>query len=284
MKNYNNIETSLSEKIVAEKNIGGGSIANSSLVETDKGNKYFLKSYVGVNKSILSNEANGLKELRKAEAIKIPQIIYVDETYLLLEFIETGNKKKKFSENFGRSFAQLHKYTAKDFGFFENNFIGATPQKNLPLSQNWEEFYWENRLLFQIKIAEKKNRIDKSFIKEFVNLEKKYPNIMGSTKELPSLLHGDLWSGNYLISIYGEPVLIDPAVYYGSREADLGMTHLFGGFDKDFYKAYNEAYPLEDDYQYRIDIYKLYHVLNHLNLFGASYYSQALSIIKSYLR
>ena len=277
-----NLENILNEVIVSSRSIGGGCIANAQRIETVSGKLYFLKSY-GTGSEILKNEANGLNELFKAKAIRVPQVIYQDNQVLLLEYITTGQKRKNFSQIFGRQFAELHKFTSGKFGFYENNFIGSTPQINQPLSESWPEFYWENRLLYQYKLAERNGHVDGNFRTAFSSLEKRVAEIIKGSEEPPSLLHGDLWGGNYMIDEEGNPVLIDPAVYYGHREADLGMTRLFGGFDQAFYESYNATHPLPEGWEERIDLYKLYHVMNHLNLFGSGYFSQALSIIKRYI-
>lgn len=276
------IEQRLSEKIVSKISIGGGCIANACIITTESGNKYFVKSY-GSNKKILRNEANGLKELAKAEAIRVPEVIILDDDFLLLEFIEQGRKSKTFSAVFGCQYAQMHKYKGEKFGFFEDNFIGSNPQKNLPESDNWIEFFWQNRLLYQYKLAEHNHFVDAEFKTSFQKLEQAFSSIVSGTEEPPTVLHGDLWGGNYMVDSSGSAVLIDPAVYYGHREADLAMTKMFGGFDSNFYHAYNEEFPLIEDWQYRIDLYMLYHVLNHLNLFGSGYYSQVISIIRKYI-
>lgn len=278
------IEEIIGEKIESESGLGGGCIGNASRIKTESGKHYFVKTYSGAGASILQNEANGLKELAKADAIKIPCVIAVTDNFLLLEFIETGRKPRNFSEVFGRQFARLHKYTSDNFGFYEDNFIGSNPQKNTPQKENWKEFYWENRLIYQYKLAEHKGNTTIELRSAMSRLENKIDEILNGTEEKPSLLHGDLWGGNYIVSEKGEPVLIDPAVYYGHREADIGMTCLFGGFDQSFYRAYNEEFPLPDEWEYRIDLYKLYHVLNHLNLFGSGYYNQALHILNKYTR
>lgn len=278
------IEEILDEKVVENSSIGGGCIADARKIRTESGREYFIKSYSGTGNSILRNEANGLKELGKARAVRIPDVIYFDEHYLVLEYINTGKRGRKFSQEFGRQFAEMHKLTSEQFGFFENNFIGATPQINLPQKDNWLDFYWEHRLLYQFKLAEKNGYVTPDFNQIFIEFEKRVPGILGESKEKPCVLHGDLWSGNFMIDEYGSPVLIDPAVYYGNREADLGMTRLFGGFDIEFYSSYNESFPLAEGWEYRIDIYKLYHVLNHLNLFGTGYLSQAKSIINNYIK
>jgi fructosamine-3-kinase len=148
---------------------------------------------------------------------------------------------------------------------------------------NWTEFYFNKRLLYQYNLAEKNGYAGEELQRAFSQLENKIYLVLKDSNAIPSLLHGDLWSGNYITDETGNACLIDPAVYYGHREADLAMTKLFGGFDNRFYSAYNEEYPLDNGYEFRENIYKLYHVLNHLNLFGTAYYQQALSLIKYYL-
>ncbi|MEN8192332.1 MAG: fructosamine kinase family protein [Bacteroidota bacterium] len=276
------IEEKLSEKIITKTSVGGGCIANACIITTESGNKYFIKSY-GSNSDILRNEANGLKELAKVDAVRIPKVIVLDEEFIVLEFIEQGRNKKSFSSDFGRQYAKMHKFKAEKFGFYENNFIGSNPQINLPENDNWIDFFWQNRLLYQYQLAEHNHFIDSDFKDSFKKLENSFSSIVSGTEEPPTLLHGDLWGGNFMVDNNGSAVLIDPAVYYGHREADLAMTKLFGGFDSDFYKAYQEEFPLIEDWEYRIDLYMLYHVLNHLNLFGTGYYSQAISIIKKYI-
>jgi fructosamine-3-kinase len=180
----------------------------------------------------------------------------------------------------------LHKYTSISFGFYEDNFIGSTPQVNLANNTektNWSEFYFNKRILYQYKLAEIKGYAGEELRKCFSQLESKINPILNDCNANPSLLHGDLWSGNFISDETGNACLIDPAVYYGHREADLAMTKLFGGFDSRFYYAYIEEYPLDYGSGYRENIYKLYHVLNHLNLFGSGYYQQAVNLIRFYL-
>jgi protein-ribulosamine 3-kinase len=282
MSSFEKIGLHIGERIISDSSIGGGCIGDSRVVKTDAGNKYFLKSYGTSSGSIIKNEANGLEELAKSNTIHIPQVIYSDDQFLLLEYIEQSSRVSIFSELFGQRFAKMHKYTSEEFGFYENNFIGATPQINIPKSEKWSTFYWENRLLYQFKLAERNNYSSTELHNLFSILENRIESIIEGSEEEPTILHGDLWGGNYIVDEKGEPCLIDPAVYYGHREADLAMTMLFGGFDSKFYNAYDEAYPLKPGWRNRIDIYKLYHVMNHLNLFGASYYSQVISILKKY--
>ncbi|KAA3615802.1 MAG: fructosamine kinase [Calditrichaeota bacterium] len=286
MKNViHKIEDWAQEKIISHESIGGGSIADSKKIKTESGKEYFLKTGAQ-NPGMFPAEANGLMELERAAVIRIPHVFLADEDFLLIEFIQAGPKVSRFFEDFGRQFARLHRVKGKQFGFKENNFIGHTPQENIPnenQAKDWVTFYYEKRLLFQFKLAEQQNLTSSKLNDGFQLLENKIESILVGRNEPPCLLHGDLWSGNYLADEKGNPVIIDPAVYYGHREADLAMTKLFGGFSSSFYRAYNETYPLEAGFEYRENIYKLYHVLNHLNLFGLGYQRQAVDLLWSYL-
>jgi len=280
------IEEKLKIKIKSLSSLSGGCISDAYKITMSDGSNYFLKYDHSTSNDMFIKEANGLKELAKANAIRIPNVLSFDEDYILLEYIPTGNKKKDFFEEFGRSFAEMHKFTSESFGFYEDNYIGSNPQKNIPVEnekKSWVSFYFNKRILFQLQLAEKLGNSTDALRKGVSKLENIIQEIIGDTKEKPSLLHGDLWGGNYMVDENGNAVLIDPAVYYGHREADLGMTKLFGGFSSEFYRAYVETFPLEDGHEYRENIYKLYQVLNHLNLFGGDYYSQALSLIKFYI-
>nr|WP_319399730.1 fructosamine kinase family protein [uncultured Carboxylicivirga sp.] len=281
---FTKIEEVLNTNIIQKQNVGGGCIAQTQMIKTTDGNRYFLKS--GFSNSMFRKEANGLNELTKASCIRIPKVIAVDEDFLLLEAIKEGTKTTDFFSEFGKTYAIMHQYTATYFGFYEDNFIGATPQINKATEverNNWTEFYFNKRLLYQYLLAEKNGYATKEFKRLFLVIEKRIDSILEGSDEKPTLLHGDLWGGNYMVDEYYKPVLIDPAVYYGHREADLAMTHLFGGFSPQFYQSYKQTYPLKDGHQYRQNIYLLYHVLNHLNLFGYSYQSQAEQLMRSYL-
>lgn len=280
------IEKELDSEIVDSQSLSGGCISNAYKIKTGVGEIYFLKYNSSVNNDMFMKEAHGLQELNKAGVIKIPDVICYDEDYILLEQIEAGIKQKNFSEDFGRKFALLHNFTSEFYGFYEDNYIGSNPQINISQGnekQDWTKFYFNKRILFQLYLAEETGNSTSELRKGIAVLENKMDEIVVDNGENPSLLHGDLWSGNYLINKKGFACLIDPAVYYGNREADLAMTKLFGGFDSKFYEAYNEAFPLPEGHEYRENIYKLYHVLNHLNLFGGGYYSQAMSLISFYI-
>ena len=279
----NSIENIIGEAINSLSSVAGGSIANSQIVETISGKRYFLKT--GFDSSIFINEANGLKELQKANCISVPNIIAAENQFLILELILQGRRVGDFWRLFGEQVALLHQYTNGSFGFYEDNFIGATPQLNITEGiekRDWVEFYFNKRLLPQLKLAERNGYASEEFRLAFSIVEDKLEQILKGSEEPPSLLHGDLWSGNFMTGSKGEPVLIDPAVYYGNREADLAMTYLFGGFSEEFYDSYMKIYPLKEGWEHRINIYKLYHVLNHLNLFGMGYYNQAVSLMEYY--
>lgn len=282
MSDFKKIESALNTRIISSSGLGGGCIGNAQKVKTEPGELLFIKSYPGEEEQIIRNEANGLKELGKSKAVKVPEVLYFDDEFIILEYIESGRPSKSFWEDFGREFAQMHRFNGDQFGFFENNFIGANPQINQPYSNSWKDFYFENRLLYQFKLAERNGFADGQFRKAFANVEDKLDSILEGSEEKPSVLHGDLWSGNYMVGSEGNAVIIDPAVYYGHREADLAMTELFGRFGQDFYDAYDEEFPLPDGHRYRSNIYKLYHIMNHLNLFGSGYYSQSVRLMNCY--
>jgi protein-ribulosamine 3-kinase len=281
---YERIEAGINDRIVKRSVVGGGCISKAERLIMKSGHSFFLKS--GNPGKLFFCEANGLEELNKPAEIRIPKVHLVGEDYILLENISSGIAGKNFFQSFGQQFAGLHRFHGENFGFYEDNFIGSSPQinkTNEKESKNWTEFFLNKRLLFQLHLAEKNGYVTDKLRKGFHLLENSIESILSGCEEKPSLLHGDLWSGNFLCDESGNPVLIDPAVYYGHREADLAMTRLFGGFPQEFYDAYNEEYPLKEGASYRQNLYMLYHVMNHLNLFGRSYYPQAERLLWGYL-
>ena len=280
------LEKKFAEPIKSTVAVSGGSIANSCKLQLSSGRKFFLKQSRAGSTSSFASEALGLEELRKSGVVRIPEVVDKGPDFLLLEWIEIGkNSSDSSMEELGRHLAGLHSFHGEKFGFVEDNFIGDSPQSNLTSTagnENWTIFFAENRLHFQAELAEKKGYATPE-IRSFLDvLIEKIPGLLAGTEEKPSLLHGDLWYGNYLIDVDGRPWLIDPAVYYGHREADLAMTSLFGGFTKTFYSAYESAFPLVPGYPEREPLYQLYHLMNHLNLFGTGYYGQVLSVLKRY--
>ena len=280
------LEKILSEPIKYTSTVSGGCIADSRKVNLESGKVYFLKQLHGSSSSTFDAEERGLTELRKSGTVRVPKVVSIGADFMLLQWIEEGFSRTSSSmEMLGSQFAEMHRYRGKKFGFSEDNFLGGSPQSNQPSkegSQNWAIFYAENRLEFQISLAVKNGYATGVMRRLMDNLIKKVPEIISGTEEEPSLMHGDLWSGNYLIDESGIPWLIDPAVYYGHREADLAMTSLFGGFSNLFYSAYKSTYPIASGYADREPLYQLYHLLNHLNLFGTGYYSQVISILRRY--
>ncbi len=232
----------------------------------------------------------------RAGAIRVPQVLAVSDEALVLEWIRSAPKSPRFFESFGRAFARLHQFRGPAAGFAHDNFIGLTPQPNRPVrgdwnaavsqhaagdGSDWPEFFLQRRLRFQVRLASERghgHELERLLDKAGLRITE----LLEAAIEPPSLLHGDLWGGNYIVDERGEACLIDPAVYYGHREADLAMTRLFGGFESRFYSAYQEALPLAAGHEERLPVYQLYHLLNHLNLFGRSYYSQCVRILKSY--
>lgn len=244
--------------------------------------KVFVKSS---RDDIFGPEAEGLNALAATNAIRVARVVgygtHSGRHFLVIEAIESSTASGDFFERFGRQLAETHRVGSSDqFGFHEDNFIGETVQPN-KWFVDWCDFWAEQRLGFQLKLANENGyrgelqQLGKALIKRLDSL-------LGGIDEPPSLIHGDLWSGNWMCDPDGEPVLIDPAVYYANREAEFGMTTLFGGLSTEFYEAYNEAWPMKEGWRERVSIYRLYHLLNHLNLFGSSYLTDSLAILRRF--
>ena len=271
--------------------LGGGCIADAAVAVFGDGSRVFVKRAAGLP-GMFEAEAEGLRALAATRAIRVPRVLAVSADALVLEMIESAPRKRGFAEDFGRRFAGLHRHRGKACGFPVDNFIGATPQPNRPLDDCWEKaapddgggwpaFYLERRLRFQARLAQQRGD-GGELLRMLERAEPRLLELLTAAIEPSSLLHGDLWGGNFILDERGEACLIDPAVYYGHREADLAMTRLFGGFDSAFYSAYEEALPLAPGYADRLPMYQLYHVLNHFNLFGGGYYEQARRILRPF--
>jgi len=249
--------------------VSGGCISEAWQVRTAE-ETVFVKLSTGLLPGMLAAEAEGLNELAKSGAIRVPEVIRLTENFLILEFIPTAiNPPSDFWSKLGRQLANLHAYSEKIPGFHQDNFIGRSPQKN-HCTANWKEFFWQSRLLPQWEMAMQRDIPNKIKLL-WQQLESFWPAPLDGSSAQASLLHGDLWGGNVLVSKNGEPVVIDPAVYYGDAEADLSLTYLFGGFPTTFYQAYQEIRPKREGFARRQKVYQLYHLLNHFNLFGNSY-------------
>lgn len=263
--------------------VGGGCIAEARIATFADGYSVFLKTAEGAP-GMFEREAEGLAALAEAGAIRIPEVLAVGDGGLVLEAVRAGSRRPDFFECFGRQFARLHQYHGRVFGFTSDNFIGSTPQLNSPVGKgdDWPEFFLERRLRFQADLAEQ-NGHGSELRRLLEEAENRIEALLAASAEAPSLLHGDLWGGNFMVDETGMPCLIDPAVYFGHREADLAMTRLFGGFEAAFYDSYNEAFPLAPGHNERLPLYQLYHLLNHLNLFGSAYYAQCRQILRHYV-
>lgn len=271
--------------VTAQRRLGGGCINSAMLLEGGE-QRYFVKLNDPAAEEMFAAEAEGLRELAQARAIRVPVPICHGATpeaaYLVLEYVEPGRADAHSSVLLGQQLAALHRCTNERFGWHRHNTIGSTPQRN-SRSQSWLEFWRTQRLGFQLELAARRGHRGR-LQRQGEELLARLDGLLGNHVPTPSLLHGDLWSGNTMVDRDSRPVLIDPAVYYGDREADLAMTELFGGFSERFYAAYREAYPLDEGYGLRKTLYNLYHVLNHLNLFGGGYGAQAEAMIGTLLR
>ncbi len=282
----NSIKLKLEAQIGLIRNIspmGGGCIAHACRVSTQDAS-YFLKwGDLEVSKTF-SAEAIGLEALQKAGApLHIPEVIMLGEGrpgYLLLEWVTSGERTDGFDEAFGLALAQLHRHEGQAFGFAMNNFIGKSPQINA-WHDNWPAFFQACRLEPQVVMARKSGCWQPAWDRGLERLYLLLPELLPG-HPARSILHGDLWSGNYLVPASGQAALFDPACYYGHRETDLAMTELFGGFGTSFYRAYKEAWPLAPGYSERREIYNLYHLLNHVNLFGSGYVHQVSQILSKF--
>lgn len=277
------LEEKLGRRIYKSHPVSGGDINHASMLQMEDEAAYFLKYHAGSDSDMFEQEKRGLDLLRThADGIIVPEVIAVgfapgpNVGYLVMKFISSGSPDSAFYQKFGHKLAALHKVTNKNFGLDHNNYIGRLPQSNRRHS-TWTDFFIHERLEPQIKMAIDGGQLPGSIHKNFDQLYKELPNLFPI--EPPALLHGDLWSGNFMCSNDKVPVLIDPAVYYGHREAELAFTQLFGRFDDRFYQAYEESYPLNHGFSTRKDVYNLYPLLVHTNLFGGSYAYQ----VKSYL-
>lgn len=279
----NYITAQLNEKIIATRSLSGGDISSAYLLQTTTKN-YFLK----VNDKpfaleMFRAEQQGLQAIEETQTIAVPHVHLVDsvdgKSFLLMDFVESKRPDSSDYERLGRQLAELHQCTQTDFGFSGDNFIGSLPQRNQPHT-DWAEFYWFERILPQLQMALAKQLLRKNETPSKEKAIAVFNNIFGNV--MPSLIHGDLWSGNFLIAVKGTPYLIDPATYFGHSMVDIAMSKLFGGFGTSFYNAYHEIIPKSENYSQQIELYQLYYLLVHLNLFGSGYYSSVSSILKKY--
>ena len=264
--------------------LGGGCI-NQTFKVTASDTDYFLK-WNENDDHFFDHEVRGLQLLQDARAIKLPEVIASGvrerRSFLLLEYIAPGYSNSEFWDQFGSQLALLHQRTSDNgqFGLDHDNEIGRLGQKN-EWKSGWIDFFIHNRLEIQLTLAYYNELIDQSFMHRFRQIYDPLHSLL--LEGVPALIHGDLWSGNYLTGEGSVPVLIDPAVYYGNREVEIAYTQLFGGFDRQFYRSYHEAWPLEAGFQDRVDLYNLYPLLVHVNHFGRSYLSGIEQTLRRFL-
>ncbi|MBW6491452.1 MAG: fructosamine kinase family protein [Lentimicrobium sp.] len=267
--------------ISSSKVISGGCINDCLSIKTENYTFFIKYNFSDKFPGMFDAEAKGLELLRYTGCIRIPKVIYRGTSgiysFLLLEFIEEGRQPAYFWEAFGKNLAKLHKTSHTYFGLDHDNYIGSIPQKN-HAHLAWDEFLAEQRLLPLVKQSFDYKLLNAEDVRSFDRFIGNLRNLLPG--EIPSLLHGDLWSGNFLVTSEGEVCLIDPAVYFGHREMDIAMTKLFGGFSPEFYQSYNQEYPLEKGWEKRVEINQLYPLLVHLLLFGAAYAGQIRRILK----
>ena len=267
-------------RLVGQQEAAGGCINRSLSLYGADGRRYFVKLNQATQADMFAAEAAGLDALRAARAIRVPvpltQGLAAGQAFLVMEWLALTPGDAQFGAQLGEQLAQLHRTSRPAFGWHRDNCIGSTPQAN-PATDDWVTFYREFRLRPQLVLAAK-NGATPRLLETGERLLAGLADFFSGYTPQPSLLHGDLWSGN-AAACAGQPVLFDPAVYFGDRETDLAMTELFGGFSSSFYAAYRADWPLDSGYATRKALYQLYHLLNHFNLFGESYARQSQAVI-----
>jgi len=247
---------------------------------TDGQQDWFVKTNSANKLDMFEAEAEGLNAMHNTQSIRVARALctgsYEDNSYIVIEYIHSGRATRHSQAMAGERLAAMHREVAKQFGWHRNNTIGATFQRNT-WTDDWITFWRDQRLNFQLELAAQ-NGFSGRLQSSGERLLSCFHHLIDHAPQA-SLLHGDLWSGNISYNLQGEPVIFDPACYFGDREADIAMTELFGGFNANFYTAYNATWPLDTGYQTRKSLYNLYHILNHLNLFGAGYAGQAQNLI-----
>jgi len=263
----------------AQGSLGGSGWSSVELFDAGDGTRLCVKQSDAAPLDFFRAEAAGLTAMAETNTVRTPAVIHADDNFLVIEFIDSGRRAKDYWQNAGEQLAAMHAQPQPHFGFTMDTYCGLTPQAN-PAMEDGHRFFGDQRLLPLAQMANEKGLLSKSEVESVEALCKRLPELV--PEQPPALLHGDLWSGNIMCDESGQPVLIDPACYWGWPEADLGMTALFGGFSDTFYRAYEAARPLDPGWEERLPLYNLYHLLNHLNLFGSGYYSQVVNILRRY--
>ena len=265
------------------RSVSGG-CNNQGYCLSDGNQTYFVKLNQAPLVAMFEAEALGVKQMYDTNTIRVPKPICYgvagNSCYIVLEWLDMGRGDSNASEEMGRKLAQMHKKSLSNkFGWDMNNTIGSTPQIN-SWTDDWVEFWTKHRLGYQFELGKRRG----GSFPQADELLNAIPELLSGHEVQPSLVHGDLWGGNAGFTVDGEPIIFDPATYYGDREVDIAMTEIFGGFSAGFYQGYNEVFPLNDGYEKRKNLYNIYHILNHFNLFGGGYGSQANGMIGRILR
>ncbi len=271
-------QTGKTHRLIGEQAVGGGCINQTRRIDTDQGS-YFLKLNTSDMLDMFEAEAEGLQALGEAGAVAVPNPVCSgvsgNHAWLVMEYIKGGDRGSM--AEFGEQLAAMHRFGKDRYGWHRDNTIGSTHQPN-QWHADWVTFWQQQRLGHQLELARKKGAPGR-LCERGQKLNERIGEFFTDYSPMASVLHGDLWSGNYMMGRDGQAVIFDPAVYFGDREADLAMTELFGSFGRDFQAGYNAVWPLDEGYAVRKTLYNLYHILNHYNLFGGGYASQAGSMI-----
>ena len=277
---YETLKTEYNLTITATRSMSGGSINQACRLETNHGS-FFLKLNHSAPAGFFEMEAEGLRLLKSAgSGVRIPEVIatmgsgHDHPAFLLMEFIESGRGGDSFV--FGQHLAHLHSFRSDAFGLEQDNYIGTLPQSNRRHS-DWSTFFHEERILPQLRMGIESGKFSRTILTQWDRLAARLDQLIPPAS--PSLIHGDLWGGNYLFDSSGSAVLIDPAVYYGHPEMDLAFTKMFGGFSQEFYKGYESVAPLEPGFHERVALHNLYPLLVHANLFGGHYLHTVMSVM-----
>jgi fructosamine-3-kinase len=260
--------------------LGGGCINHTLRLETQHGPRVLVKFNLLAPSDLFHCEAEGLAALRTAPGgPRVPNVLGVGEGWIVLEYVESAAPRKEFSALLAGQLASLHQRTATSFGFESDNYLGSTPQRNPPTADGFQ-FFADSRLRPLARLAADRRLIGNDDVHSIESVCHRLPELVPA--QPASLLHGDLWAGNLMSGPQGEPVLIDPATHYGWAEAELGMMHLFGGFEPQVFEEYAARRNLQPGWRERLDLYNLYHLLNHVLLFGAGYLAQFRHTLSRY--